>query len=51
MRKYGLEDGEFLDVQLMRSSRLASQLERVISPEGTYPLVGKFLSIVAVFSI
>ena len=44
MRKYGLEDGEFLDVQLMRSSRLASQLERVISPEGTYPLVGKFLS-------
>ncbi|MGN0177067.1 MAG: DUF2264 domain-containing protein [Methanobrevibacter sp.] len=44
MRKYGLEDGEFLDVQLMRSSRLASQLERVISPEGTYPLIGKFLS-------
>ena len=41
MRKYGLQDGEFLDVQLMRSSRLASQLERVISPEGTYPLLGK----------
>lgn len=44
MRKYNLQDGEFLDVQLMRSSRLASQLERVISPEGTYPLIGKFLS-------
>lgn len=44
MRKYGVEEGEFLDVQLMRSSRLASQLERVISPEGTYPLLGKFLS-------
>ena len=44
MRKYGLQDGEFLDVQLMRSSRLASQLERVISPEGTYPLLGKSLS-------
>ena len=44
MRKYGLQDGEFLDVQLMRSSRLSSQLERVISPEGTYPLVGKALS-------
>ncbi len=44
MRKYGLQDGEFLDVQLMRSSRLASQLERVISPEGTYPLIGKSLS-------
>jgi len=44
MRKYGLQEGEFLDVQLMRSSRLSSQLERVISPEGTYPLVGKALS-------
>ena len=44
MRKYGLQDGEFLDVQLMRSSRLASQLERVISPEGTYPLLGKSLA-------
>lgn len=44
MRKYGLQEGEFLDVQLMRSSRLASQLERIISPEGTYPLVGKALA-------
>ena len=44
MRKYGLPDGEFLDVQLMRSSRLASQLERLISPEGTYPLIGKSLA-------
>ena len=41
MRKYGLPDGEFLDIQLMRSSRLASQLERLISPEGTYPVIGK----------
>ena len=44
MRKYSLQDGEFLDVQLMRSSRLSSQLERLISPEGTYPLLGKSLS-------
>ncbi len=44
MRKYGLSDGEFLDVQLMRSSRLSSQLERVISPEGTYPLLGHSLA-------
>ncbi len=44
MRKYGLQEGEFLDVQLMRSSRLSSQLERLISPEGTYPLLGKSLS-------
>ena len=44
MRKYGISEGEFLDVQLMRSSRLASQLERLISPEGTYPLVGSALT-------
>ena len=44
MRKYELSDGEFLDVQYMRSSRLASQLERMISPEGTYPLLGKSLA-------
>ena len=44
MRKYGLQDGEFLDVQMMRSSRLASQLERMISPEGTYPIVGKSIA-------
>jgi hypothetical protein len=44
MRKYGLSDGELLDVQLMRSSRLSAQLERYISPEGTYPLIGKYLT-------
>ena len=44
MRKYGLSEGEFLDVQLMRSSRHSAQLERMISPEGTYPLVGASLS-------
>lgn len=41
MRKYDIEEGEFLDRQLMRSSRLSSQLERMISPEGTYPVIGK----------
>ncbi len=44
MRKYGINEGEFLDVQLMRSSRLSSQLERTISPEGTYPLLGSCLA-------
>ena len=44
MRKYGLREGEFLDVQFMRSSRLSSQLERSISPEGTYPVLGKSLA-------
>lgn len=44
MRKYAITEGEFLDVQLMRSSRLSSQLERVISPDGTYPLLGSCLA-------
>lgn len=44
MRKYSLSEGEFLDVQLMRSSRHSAQLERMISPEGTYPLVGSCLA-------
>ncbi|WP_295609859.1 DUF2264 domain-containing protein [uncultured Methanobrevibacter sp.] len=44
MRKYGISEGELLDVQLMRSSRLSSQLERTISPEGTYPLLGSCLA-------
>lgn len=44
MRKYGISDGEFLDIQLMRSSRLSAQLERIISPEGTYPIVGNAIS-------
>jgi hypothetical protein len=44
MRKYRLSDGEFLDVQLMRSSRLSSQLERCISPEGNYPIIGKSIA-------
>lgn len=44
MRKYSISEGELLDVQLMRSSRLSSQLERTISPEGTYPLLGSCLA-------
>lgn len=44
MRKYGISEGEFLDVQLMRSSRHAAQLERMISSEGNYPLIGKSLA-------
>ena len=44
MRKYGLQEAEFLDVQLMRTSRLAAQMERIIMPDGAYPLIGKSLA-------
>ncbi len=43
MRKYDIRGNNFLNKQLMRSSRLSSKLERCISPEGTYPLIGNLI--------
>lgn len=36
-----LENTDFLPVQLKRFARYAEQLERLISPEGTYPVIGR----------
>lgn len=36
-----LENSDFLPVQLKRFTRYAEQLERLISPEGTYPVIGR----------
>mgnify|MGYP002242364143 CR=1 FL=1 len=41
MKKHNLEGGENLDKQIIRQQRLSEQLERLISPEGTYPAVGR----------
>lgn len=41
MRKHQIEGSDFLEVQYPRLSRYAEQLERMISPEGTYPVVGR----------
>ncbi len=42
MAKHGIEGAEkFLPVQLKRFTRYAEQLERQVSPEGTYPVVGR----------
>ena len=41
MKRHGVTGAEFLDVQLPRLSRYAAQLERFISPEGSYPVVGR----------
>lgn len=41
MKKHQLEDAEFLETQLKRHTRYAEQLERFISPEGTFPAVGR----------
>ena len=44
MKKYNVSGAEFIDVQLPRYQRYAEQLERMISPEGAYPVVGRSLA-------
>ncbi|WP_353334393.1 DUF2264 domain-containing protein [Bacteroides sedimenti] len=41
MKKHNIEGCDFLQTQTKRLSRYAEQLERFISPEGTYPVVGR----------
>ena len=41
MEKHGLAGFDFLDKQLKRHARYAAQQERQISPEGTYPVIGR----------
>ena len=41
MKKHGMKDAEFWPVQAERLTRYAEQLERMISPEGTFPIVGR----------
>lgn len=41
MKKHNIAGGEFYDTQVKRLSRYADILERFISPEGTFPVVGR----------
>lgn len=41
MKKHGIEKEEVLNKQITRQQRLAEQLERIISPEATYPVLGR----------
>ena len=41
MKKHGIEGADFYDVQLQRFIRHADQQEKMISPEGTYPVLGR----------
>lgn len=41
LERKGMKRGEQLGVQLKRHARLAGQLERFISPDATYPVVGR----------
>lgn len=44
MKKHNLEDSGFFEIQQERHTRYAAQLERFISPEGTYPVVGRSIA-------
>ena len=41
MKKHNIEGADFLDTQLKRHARYAEILERFISPEGSFPVVGR----------
>lgn len=41
MEKHHISGADFLPVQMKRFSRYAEQQERLISPEGAYPVVGR----------
>lgn len=44
MKKHDLDGAGFLPTQLKRHARYAEQLERMISPEGAYPAVGRSIT-------
>lgn len=44
MKKHNLEGSSFLSEQQIRHSRFAQQLERMISPEGCYPVIGRSIT-------
>lgn len=44
MSKYNLEGHDFLEIELPRYSRFAESQERLISPEGTFPAIGRSLT-------
>ncbi len=44
MKKYNAAGAEFYDIELPRYQRYAAQQERMISPEGAYPVVGRSLA-------
>ena len=41
LKKHGLAGADFLLTQEQRHGRLAAELERMISPEGSYPVMGR----------
>ena len=44
MEKHGIQGADFLPEQERRHGRFAAELERMISPEGTYPVIGRSIN-------
>ncbi len=44
LKEKGLPDGDFYDTELPRFVRYAEQQEKLISPEGTYPVLGRSMA-------
>ena len=44
MKKHNLSGADFLPIQEKRHGRLAASLERMISPEGSYPVTGRSIT-------
>ena len=44
MDKHGINGADFLHEQEKRLGRFAAELERMISPEGTYPVIGRSIA-------
>ena len=43
-KKYNMDEEDFLSLEIKRASRYSEELERMISPEGTYPIIGRSMS-------
>lgn len=44
MKKHQIEGANFYDTQVIRFTRYAEQLERMIGPDGTYPPIGRSIT-------
>ena len=44
MKKHNIEGWEFIDIETVRHCRYAEILERLVAPDGTYPVLGRSIS-------
>lgn len=44
MQRHGIDGAEFIEVERTRHARYAEILERMVAPDGTYPVLGRSIS-------